>query len=145
MNRGGLKDLPRDPYKIKLLFAEAIFGGRGGASGWPVKKKTRLKRIFSTLNQRYSTQGQSVWSEVTIFSRNAFSTMFAYILYNRSTRMVQLLYIHHPLCVCMKLIVNTNLYIKSLRKLNKVAIDMKFIALPLIKWYFKINFTRCGL
>ena len=54
--------------------------------------------------------------------------------------------IHHPLCVRMKLIVNTNLYIiKSFRKLNKVGIDTKFIALPLIKWYFKINFTRCGL
>ena len=39
-------------------------------------------------------------------------------------------YIHH-------------LYIKSLRKLNKVAIDTKFIALPQILWYFKINFTRC--
>ena len=53
-------------------------------------------------------------------------------------------YIHHPLCVRMKLIVNTNLFIiKSSRKLNKVAIDTKFIALPLIKWCLKINFTRC--
>ena len=43
----------------------------------------------------------------------------------------------------MKLIVNTNQYINYLRKLNKVAIDTKFIALALIKWYFEINFTRC--
>ena len=47
------------------------------------------------------------------------------------------------LCIRMKLIVNTNQYINSLRKLNKVAIDTKFIALPQIKWYFKIKFTRC--
>ena len=66
--------------------------------------------------------------------------MFAYILYNHTTRMVQLLYSPSTLrsykAYCKQ-------YIKSLRKLNKVAIDMKFIALSVIKWYIKINFTRC--
>ena len=68
--------------------------------------------------------------------------MFAYILYNRSTSMVQLLYSpstlfsHEAYC-------KHKSYIKPLKKLNKDAIDTKFIALPLIKWYFKINSTRC--
>ena len=69
--------------------------------------------------------------------------MFAYILYNHSTRMVQLLYSPSTLCSHEAYCINTNLYIKSVRKLNKVAIDTKFIALPLIKWCLKINFTRC--
>ena len=66
--------------------------------------------------QRNSTQGMSVWSEVTIFKKNTFSTMFAYILYNHSTRMVQLLY--SPSTLCSHHRQQTAHYLSIIRKLS---------------------------
>ena len=97
-------------YRVPIsIFSELILYHTGRTQVYPIVEtlEIRVWRVadvgYTTPNvadpvpdvgytQRYSTPGYSVWSEVTIFKRNAFSTMFAYILYNHSTRMAQLLY-----------------------------------------------------